>query len=56
MHTVQCEPMSHIGVYPRMSGAEPELSYNSGEVGGGWRKLRIIAFEAEKWLSSKDWK
>lgn len=39
VRTLHCGPMSHIGVYPRMSKAEPELPHNSGEVGGGWRKL-----------------
>lgn len=54
VRTLQCGPISHIGVYPRMSEAEPELLHNSGEVGGGWRTLRIITSEAERRLHSEE--
>lgn len=37
IHTLQCGPISHIGVYTRISGDEPKLPHNSGE-GGWWRE------------------
>lgn len=52
---MQCEPISHIGVYPRMSGAELELPHISWEVGGGWRTVRIITSEVERWCYSEEW-
>lgn len=45
MRTLHCGPVSHSGVCPRMSRAG---AHNSGAVGGGWRKLRAAACDAER--------